>query len=425
MSTLVRSRLPGWLLGGGVIALAMGVMNVATYGFTILAARVLGPVPYGALAALMGLLLVINVVSLGLQATAARRVSAAPEHTTTIERDILSASYRSALALGALCLLATPLIAVVLHLDSWATALLVAVTAVPLTVMGGQAGVLQGERRWTPLALVYLMSGLGRLACGGLFMLWRPDELGAMLGVALGAFFPVLVGWYALRRPDRRTVQQSQEPYRPQRRLLGEVAHSSHALLAFFALSNADVVIARTVLDEHDAGLYAAGLILAKAVLFAPQFVVVVAFPSMAEAAASRSRHLASLALVLGIGGVAVVSAWAFSGLTVTFVGGQQYAALREYLWAFAGLGTLLAMLQLMVYNVLARQQQKTVFVIWAALVGLLAASPFLGTPTILLTVVAGVDLALLGVLVALSLRSPSRAPVAAPATPSGHPLAQ
>ena len=33
-----RRRLPSWLLGSGVIAVAMGVMNVATYGFTILAA---------------------------------------------------------------------------------------------------------------------------------------------------------------------------------------------------------------------------------------------------------------------------------------------------------------------------------------------------------------------------------------------------
>ncbi len=67
-------RLPSWLVGSGVIALAMGVMNVTTYGFTIVAARVLGPREYGALGALMGLLLIVNVASLGLQATGARRV---------------------------------------------------------------------------------------------------------------------------------------------------------------------------------------------------------------------------------------------------------------------------------------------------------------------------------------------------------------
>ncbi len=72
------------------------------------------------------------------------------------------------------------------------------------------------------------------------------------------------------------------------RRVIRESVHNSQVLLAFFALSNADIVIARNVLDEHDAGLYAGGLILTKAVLFLPQFVVVIAFPSMSTIAERR-----------------------------------------------------------------------------------------------------------------------------------------
>ena len=67
----------------------MGVMNVATYGFTIVAARLLGPRDYGAFAALMGLLLVIMVASLALQATAARRIATTPGHVHQIEQVIL------------------------------------------------------------------------------------------------------------------------------------------------------------------------------------------------------------------------------------------------------------------------------------------------------------------------------------------------
>ena len=72
--------------------------------------------------------------------------------------------------------------------------------------------------------------------------------------------------------------------------MLRETFHNSHALLAFFALSNADVIIARTTLDERQAGLYAGGLILTKAVLFLPQFVVVIAFPSMSRAGPTGVR---------------------------------------------------------------------------------------------------------------------------------------
>ncbi len=60
--------------------------------------------------------------------------------------------------------------------------------------MGAQAGVLQGERRWEPLALVYLSAGLGRIIIGTALVLVRPGEFSAMLGVALGCWIPVLVG---------------------------------------------------------------------------------------------------------------------------------------------------------------------------------------------------------------------------------------
>jgi O-antigen/teichoic acid export membrane protein len=407
-SRAAGSRLPSWLVGSGVIAVAMAVMNVSTYGFTMLAARLLGPEHYGALAALMGLLLVLTVVSLGLQATAARRVSADPGRTVAIEQSTLSASYRSALALGALCLVATPVVDWALHLDTWVTAALLAVTVVPLTVMGGQSGILQGERRWFPLALVYLMNGLGRIGCGTVALLLWPDPTGAMLGVALGAFFPAIVGGLALRHPSR--TERSAQPRRPAAappggRFLPEMLHNSHALLAFFALSNADVVLARTFLGDRQAGLYAGGLILSKALLFLPQFVVVVAFPSMAEAGARKVMHLKSLALVLSIGAAAVGGAALLSGLAVVFIGGSEYAALQPVLWAFAGLGTVLAMVQLMVYNVVARQDQRSVYLVWAALAVLLCVVPFVGTVTALVTVVACVDGLLLVVLLVTSLR--------------------
>jgi O-antigen/teichoic acid export membrane protein len=349
---------------------------------------------------MMGLLLVVNVLSLGLQATAARRVSATPEHTAQIERRILAVSYRSALFLGLVCLLATPLISAALHLDL-ATAALVSVTVVPLTVMGGQAGVLQGERRWLPLALIYLGSGVGRIVFGVLGLLWRHDSLGAMLGVAAGAFVPTVIGWLALRRP-REELGAGQDTTAAVG-LLREIGHNSHALLAFFALSNVDVLVARSVLGGHQAGLYAGGLILAKAVLFLPQFVVVVAFPSMASSTDKR-LHLRSLGLVLVIGALTVAGAAVLSALAVIFIGGPEYADLQHKLWAFAGLGTLMAMLQLMVYNVVARQDQRSVFVIWVGLVVLLCLAPLTASVTGLLTVVAAVYATVLVVLVVRSL---------------------
>ena len=402
-----------WLSGSLVIAAAMAVQNVTTYGFTIVAARVLGPVEYGALAAVMGLLLVLNVLSLGLQATGARRIAADPERRAVIEAEVMRTTYRCSAVLGVVALLLSPVVSAVLSLDSWTLAALIAVTVVPLSVMGGQAGVLQGERRWRPLAAVYLAAGVGRLAFGAVALAVEPDTLAAMTGVALGAFVPVLVGWWALRRTDRaRAAAPAPAAAAPANRrgVLHETFHNSHALLAFFALTNVDVVAARIVLDEHSAGLYAGGLILTKAVLFLPQFVVVIVFPSMSSPQSARRMNLMALATVFAIGMATVLGVALLPQLGVMFVGGPEYAEIGDLLWVFALLGTVLAMLQLMVYNVLARQRQHAVAWVWAALAVVAVAAPFTGEVASLLQVVLVVDTLLLGVLLAGAARRPATA---------------
>ena len=409
---------------GAAIAVAMAVMNVATYGFQMITARVLGPQDYGAFAALMNVLLVVSVMSLAVQATAARRISAEPGDVEGIERAVLAVTYRSAAVLGVVLLLLSPLINWLLRLESLTSAALVGVIAVPLTVMGGQAGVLQGERRWGPLALVYLAAGVPRLVVGTALVLWQPGEATAVLGVAIGALAPVVVGTIALRRPRHHLDADPDLPSTPS--LLGEVARSSQALLAFFALSNVDVIVARNVLDGREAGLYAAGLIMTKAVLFLPQFVVVVAFPAMSTVRERRRTLVRGLVAVAGIGAVCTAGAWVLSGLAMVFVGGAQYEEIQGLLWLFAVLGTFLAMLQLLVYSVLARQGRRSVYVPWIALVALVAGG--LGATSVesLLLVVVLVDAVLLAVLLTVSLVLTAReVPLDAADPATGRPVTE
>ncbi|MFC6285659.1 oligosaccharide flippase family protein [Nocardioides sp. GCM10027113] len=403
-----RRSLPPWLVGAGSIAVAIGLMNLGTYGYTIIAARLLGPGSYGAFASLMAALLVVSVLPLGLQATAARRISAEPERVGEIEYSILRVTYRAAIGVGAVCLLLTPVINLVLRLDNLTIAALVAVTAAPMTVMGGQAGILQGERRWVPLALLYVANGVPRLLIGTSLLLWQPSELNAVLGVVLGQFVPCLVGWHALRHRRQAGKTAGDHATRP---VLREAVHNSQALFAYFALSNVDVVVARNVLDDRAAGLYAGGLILTKAVLFLPQFVVVLAFPAMSSTGARRRALGRALGLVAVLGAAAVGGAWLLPELALVFVGGDDYSDIQSRLWLFAVLGTALAMLQLLVYSVVARQGRRSVYVIWLALATLIAIGSTATSLGGLLARVLTVDLTLLVLLAGTSLvllRSPA-----------------
>ena len=176
-------------------------MNVATYLFTALAARLLGPQDYGAFASLMAVLLVVSVLQLGIQATAARRISADPEHVGQIEREILPLTSARGPGRRAACCCWPPRRSTgCCSLDSLRQPRLLALAAVPLTISGGQLGVLQGERRWWPVAVIYLASGVPRLVVGTALILWRPDELTAMVGVLIGSASRSSLGVYALRR---------------------------------------------------------------------------------------------------------------------------------------------------------------------------------------------------------------------------------
>lgn len=391
--------------GGGAIAIAVMTMNVATYLFTLVAARLLGPSPYGAFAAVMNVLLVASVLALALQATAARRIAREPGDVHTVEAAILLVGRRSALGLGAVFLMLAPLIDQMLRLDSLTAAALLAVAVAPTTMMGAQAGVLQGERRWLPLALMYLAAGVPRLLIGTAALVARPTEEIAVLGVAIAAFAPVAVGGAALRRigAGRAPAGERSAGHSP-RALWWETVYNSQALLAFLVLSNVDIVLARHALDHEQAGLYAGGLIMVKAVLFLPQFVVVLAFPSMGTDTARRPALLGSLALVAVIGSGVVAAAWALSGIALLFVGGDEYGAIQDDLWLFALLGTLLSMLQLLVYSVLARRARNSVALLWLGLAALVGVGLGADSITGLAARVAAVDTALLGLLFAVSM---------------------
>lgn len=411
--TSVRSRRT---FDGSAVAVATSVMNVATYGFTMLAARIIGPSEYGALAACLGLLIVVQVGALGLQATAARRIAVDRTNVASIERAILALAAKVAISLGLLLLVLAPAINLLLNLDSLVTAAVISAAVVPLTLGGGQAGILQGERRWGALSVFYLAGGIPRLIVGTALILWQPSATAAITGVAIGLWFPVLIGWLALRQ---RRSQEQVAPEHSARSMLVESAHNAQVLFAFFALSSVDIVIARQVLSEHDAGLYAAGLIMAKVMLFLPQFVVVIAFPDMATPEGRHRTLVRSMLLVGALGLLFIVAAQVLSGVAMVFVGGSDFGEVEELLWLFAVLGTLLALLQLLVYAVLARQARRSVLVVWGALLMIVVLGLRTDSVSGLVGVVVGVDAVLLVVLTLASLRlarqpAPSASPVPA-----------
>ncbi|MEV5964328.1 polysaccharide biosynthesis protein [Kribbella sp. NPDC051952] len=367
-----------FLRSATIVAVGMAIMNVAAYGFTLIGTHRLAREQFGAITALLGLLLIGNVASLGLQATGARRLathSGDGDSAADLADAMLKAGRRAALGLTVVCLIATPLLMWLLHIDSVVSILLLAPTLGFLTLMGSQLGVLQGSQRWTELAAVYTAVGVGRLVFGGGALFLHPSLDWAMIGLALGAAVPALLGGFLLRGSAGASAAQVKE-------VLRETVHGTHTLLAFFAIANADVLFARALLDGTDSGYYAAGVIVAKACLFLPQFVIVIVFPSLASSPGDTVRLRRAIQAVAGLGVCAVIGTLILPDLVVTIIGGKEkYAPLGPYTWLFAIAGSAYAVLQLVVYAAIAQQEKRAALLIWVGLVVLaIAAGVVLGT---------------------------------------------
>jgi O-antigen/teichoic acid export membrane protein len=365
-----------FLRSATVVAVGMAIMNVAAYGFTLIGTRRLAPEQFGAITALLGLLLIGNVASLGLQAAGARQLAThTGEGAAALADAMLKAGRRAAVGLTAVCLLATPFFMWLLHIDSVVAIVLLAPTLGCLTLMGSQLGVFQGCQRWTELAAVYTAVGVGRLLLGGGALFIHPTLDWAMIGLALGAVVPALLGAFLLRGSAGATSPQVKD-------VLRESVHGTHTLLAFFAIANADVLFARALLDGTDSGYYAAGVIVAKACLFLPQFVIVIVFPSLASSPGDTVRLRRAIVAVAGLGVCTVLGTLVLPDVVVAVIGGKEkYAPLGPYTWLFAVAGSAYAVLQLVVYAAIAQQEKRAALLIWMGLIVLaVAAATVLGT---------------------------------------------
>lgn len=342
---------------GTLVAAAMLIMSAVTYGFNLIAARWLVPEEFGALTALLSIILIANVVALGVQAAIARQIAIQREQAAAIIKTTSRVAVAISLIIGSAVAASSFIFTPFLNLDSHWPVIFCGIMMVPLTIMGAQAGVAQGTGRWERLSLIYIASGTGRLIGGIAGMTILPTATGAMIGLAAGGWLPVIAGW-GLLRSDSTTPMESRRP------LVAEAFTASLVLFAYFTLSNLDALLGRSMFDEHDSGIYAAGLIMTKSALFLPQFVSVVFFPMLARDKGQRSR-LSAVALVIVLGGLATTGVALLPKIALILVGGDKYADIAEQLWIFAGSGTVLAVVYVLVFDALARRVRGVSLVLW------------------------------------------------------------
>lgn len=358
-----RLRAPGSkvpTMAALVLAAAIGVGQVSAYALNLVAAHSMGPELFGELASLLAILLVTSVVALGIQAAGARRI------VLLTDRDkragaaaVLRSSVFAAVAVAVVMAALSPVLTHVLRLSSTWPTVLIALATIPGTIMGGQLAVAQGTEHHGRLAAIYMLTGLGRAGGGIVGVVLFGSVVGACLTLGVGFAIAILVGFVVLAPMVKRPAERLSH-------LSGETLHASHSLFALFVLTNIDVVLARYFLPASQAGMYAAGVTVAKVAFWLPQFIGVIAYPRMADHRRGRTLLFAASAVAV-IGVLVTAAVAAVPSLVVAFVGGSQYAALTGQVWMFAFEGAAFSFASFLLYSHLAAGNRLAVVVLWTA----------------------------------------------------------
>ncbi|WP_334026828.1 polysaccharide biosynthesis protein [Nocardia terpenica] len=349
--------------------------NIAGYLLQMLAGRWLGVGGYSEFASLLAMQLLCAVPALALQNVMARELVRGASVAAVRRLEL-----RCAAIVAMVAAVLIPVVSAVLHVGAVAAAgALVAAPA--LVLVSGEQGVIQGRHRFRSLAMILGATGIARvtpalitLALGGsaALALWT-----AAAGLALAAGLAYgIASRPAAGENSRRGIRMLRAWPRSRRvhRKDGAgtvgvlpVLRAAQVQAALMAMSSADLIVARIVLDQADASRYALGAIATKIAFWLPQAVGVVLYPRMAQPQSSARAVRDALGVLSAVGVVAVVGAALCAPLAPLLAGGD-YAPIEGLLWVFALDGALLVLLQGALLSAIAADRTAPAAITWVGL---------------------------------------------------------
>lgn len=370
-----------------LVGAATMVANGAAFVLSMVAARVLGPLDFGAFGALIGILLILATVGISIQALAARRVATADADRVEVEGQLMRLATFVGTGIAVAGLVAAWPLGYVFSIPWIAVA--TGIASLGFVIFGSAAlGIAQGREERIPFSIAFVALN-GIRAVGGIIGVLA---LSSVVGVGIGLLVGCGVGAYIAYR------KVSPGPRAPKVRdgMGVELGHIVHALMVLFTLTNVDVLLARLFLSETGSSEYSVGVLLAKIAFFLPNAVLIVLFPKM-SGQNSRRPVLIATGLTAMVGVVITSFAFFFGPLVVRILGGIQYESVAADMWLFALEGSAFALVQVLLYSRLAAQDRKAVLAVWGALIALVAIVALWRNDSLvqIVTTVVGVSLVL------------------------------
>jgi O-antigen/teichoic acid export membrane protein len=333
-----------------VVGAGLAVPQVLAYAASVIAARLLVPAEFGAFGAMQGITQIGTPIGLAIQAIAARRLV---KNSANKHHDLLRFGLEISIAVMLATLFISYPLSSIFNIDYLVLVLTIGAIA-PFVFISTQLGIAQGKEFYLKLAGIYIVFGIGRSisAIVGLFI--YPELISVGIGFFGGTLLSAIVAHFILGNSKKfwKTERADES--------IKELWKATQALFALYVLVNIDVLLARIVLTPEESGIYSVGMLVAKIAFFMPQAITVVLFPKMGRNDSSALRFAVLVTTLIGAGYIAVT--YFASEFVVNAIGGSGYAELYSEVWLFAIEGSLFAVLQVLLYGRIAREDRNVSF---------------------------------------------------------------
>jgi O-antigen/teichoic acid export membrane protein len=369
---LARHR--GIARGGAWVLASLAIWNLGNFVFFVIAGRLLGPDDYGLVAALLSATLVVMVPASAFQYAIAREERVLRTMGAATAGGVYRRVYRHAMLTLPVVLVAAALVMVAVGLALGArvgpltTTLLVVAPMAPLYLSLGQ---LQAEGRFRAFSVTTSMLGIPRPVALVVLSAVGMGVYAAMVGSAVAIGAAALTGALLTRATLRADGPVDVPRVGAAERALGPLVAG---LAGIALLTNLDVVVAKIVLSDHQAGEYGAVAVLARSVVLVPQAVSIVLLPRVAarraEGRDTGPLLAAGVAVTLAVGGLATLVAAALEDPIVRLTYGADYVGGADLLAPLAGASTLLGAIIVLVNHHAGRSADAYIW--WVGGVALL-----------------------------------------------------
>ncbi len=352
-------RRVGGLAGGVTLGLASGLATALGYLFTAVLARSFTASDYGALVALLGAGLIGTIPAAGFQYVVARRTVALALPPGRNDGPSLRLSALAGVGLLIVGVAVAGPARSWLHLDGVRPMIALAASLIPLTLAGTFQGALLGHRRFAALGSLYVVAALARLGAGATTALAGWGVTGAFWALALAAVLSTGVGWLLTGPRSWRPAGAGAAA------LAREVLQACSTVAGILVLTNADVLLARHYLDAETSGAYGVASLFAKAILWGSQSAAQAAYPALAAAEGRRRLLLLTLGVTAGLGLVGIAGTAVLGHQLVKVATGSGYGVSTGMLVAFALLGTMWAVTQVLLLAAVAVGDRRPSRSLW------------------------------------------------------------